>query len=52
MLPSKSELFMAKKGNFDLYTITNLSFMDLALHMKMKLNLFAVTKADLANRDE
>ena len=30
-LPTKSELIFAKKGKFDLYTITNLSFMDLAL---------------------
>ena len=52
MLPSKSELSFAKKGKFDLYTITNLSFMDLALAMKIKPNLYAVTKADLANRLE
>lgn len=44
MLPSKSELAMARKGKFDLYTITNMSFMDLALHMKIKPNLFAVSK--------
>jgi hypothetical protein len=44
MLPSKSELNMAKKGKIDLYTITNMSFMDLALFMKIKPNLFAVTK--------
>jgi hypothetical protein len=52
MLPTKTELNFARKGNFDLYTITNLSFMDLAMAMKIKPNLFAVVKSDLANRDE
>lgn len=52
MLPSKTELNLAKKAKFDLYTITNFSFMELALHLGLKPNLFAVTKNDLANRDE
>lgn len=52
MLPTKTELRFAAKGKFDLYTVTNLSFMDLAFAMKIKPNLFAVAKADLANRDE
>jgi hypothetical protein len=52
MLPTNTELKFAKKGSFDLYTITNLSFMDLALSMKIKPNLFAVAKEDLAVRDE
>jgi hypothetical protein len=30
MLPSKAELSLAKKGKFDLYTVTNFSFADLA----------------------
>jgi hypothetical protein len=30
MLPSKSDLNMAKKGKFDLYTVTNLSILDIA----------------------
>lgn len=48
MLPSKSELNFAKKGHFDLYTITNLSFMDLAQRLHLNINLFAVAKSDLA----
>ena len=30
MLPSKTELAFAHKGKFDLYTVTNFSFADLA----------------------
>lgn len=52
MLPSYSELKLAEKGKFDIYTITNLSFMDIALHLGMHPNLFAVSKKDLANREE
>lgn len=52
MLPSKTEIRFAKKGKFDLYTITNLSFMDLALAMKIKPNLYAISKGDLALREE
>lgn len=50
MLPSKTELIYAQKGSFDLYTITNVSFMDLALSRKIRLNVFAVTKENLADR--
>jgi hypothetical protein len=52
MLPSKTELNFAKRGKFDLYTLTNLSFMDLALHMNITPNLFAITRTNLANREE
>lgn len=52
MLPSKTELKMTAKGKFDLYTITNMSFMDIALTRGIKPNLYAVTKANLAIRDE
>jgi hypothetical protein len=52
MLPSKSELIFAKKGNLDLFTITNLSFMDVALHLKIKPNLYVVVKSDLSDRKE
>lgn len=52
MLPSKSELNLAKKCNFDLYTITNLSFWDIAFHMRLNLNVYAVSKSDLKVRDE
>lgn len=33
LLPSRTELNFAKKSKFDLYTITNFSFMDLALFL-------------------
>ena len=52
MLPTKSELKMAEKGKFDLYTITNLSFIDIALHLGVHPNVFAVCQTDLANRSE
>ena len=52
MLPSTSELKLAEKGKFDIYTITNLSFMDIALHLGIHPNLYAVAKNDLANREE
>lgn len=52
MLPSKTELNFAKRGRFDLYTITNLSFMDIALHLNITPNLFAVARANLADREE
>lgn len=48
MLPSKTELAFAAKGKFDIYTITNFSFADLAQHLNLKMNLYAVTKEDLA----
>lgn len=44
MLPSKTEINFAKKAKLDLYTITNLSFMDIAEYLTMRPNLFAVTK--------
>ena len=52
LLPSKTELSLAKKGMFDLYTITNLSLMDISEYLTMRPNLFAVTKSDLGNQDE
>jgi hypothetical protein len=52
MLPSVSELKLAEKGKFDIYTVTNLSFMDIALHLGIHPNLYAVAKNDLANREE
>lgn len=50
MLPSKTELIYAAKGGFDLYTITNVSFMDIAYARKINLNVYAVTKENLAER--
>ena len=52
MLPSNTELRFAKIGKLDIYTVTNLSFMDIAMSLKIKPNLYAVTKADLSNRKE
>ena len=43
---------MAKKGQFDLYTITNLSVMDIAEYLTMRPNLFSVSKNDLGNYSE
>ena len=52
LLPSKTELSLAKKSKFDLYTITNLSLMEISAYLSMNLNLFCVAKADLGNQDE
>ena len=52
LLPSKTELNLAAKSKFDLYTITNLSVADLAAYLSMHVSLFAVAKADLGNQDE
>jgi len=52
MLPSRTEVKLAEKSKFDLYTITNFSFSDLAHHLSVPLNLFAVSKNDLSNREE
>ena len=43
---------MAKKGQFDLFTITNLSVMDIAEYLTLRPNLFAVSKNDLGNQSE
>ena len=51
MLPSKTEILLGKKSNIDLYTITNLSFMDIALHHKITPNLYAVVRSHLAERE-
>ena len=42
MLPTATELNFAKKCKFDLYTLTNLSFADLATHLGMDYDLKAV----------
>jgi len=48
----KTEIKFAAKSKFDLYTITNFSFAELAFSLNMRPNMFAVTKHDLSNRDE
>ena len=52
MLPSATELKIASKCNFDLYTITNFSFMDLALHRGLRPSLKAVVKKNIGNQEE
>jgi hypothetical protein len=52
LLPSQTELSLAKKAKFDLYTITNLSFMDIAQYLSLKPALFAVARHDLGNLSE
>ena len=52
MLPSKTELNFAKKCNLDLYTLTNLSVLDIAENLSLRPNVFAVAKQDLGNADE
>ena len=49
LLPSKTELNLAKKAKFDLYTITNVSFMELASYLSIRPRLFAVVRPDLAD---
>lgn len=52
LLPSKTELSLAKKGHFDLYTITNLCVLEIAEHLTMRPQVIAVAKHNLANRGE
>lgn len=52
LLPSKTELQMAEKCKFDLYTITNLSFSEIAEYLSMRINLFGVAKNDLGDLSE
>jgi hypothetical protein len=52
MLPSKTELNFAKKCRLDLFTLTNLSVMEIAEYLTLRPNLFAVAKQDLGCLDE
>jgi hypothetical protein len=52
MLPSRTELNFAKKCGLDLYTITNLSVLEIAEYLSLIPNVFAVAKQDLGNADE
>ena len=52
MLPSKTELQLASKCKFDLYTITNLSVMEIAEYLTIRPTLIAVAKNNLADKDE
>jgi hypothetical protein len=51
MLPSESELKMGSKAGLDLFTITNLAFMDIAHYLKVKLNLFACAQNELGSSE-
>lgn len=47
MIPTTTELKLAHKCQYDLYTTTNFSFMDLAQTMKLpSIQLMAVPKVD------
>lgn len=52
MLPSKTELQLASKCKFDLYTITNLSVMEIAEYLTIRPTLIAVAKTNLSDKDE
>ncbi len=52
MLPSKLEVDMAKKGGFDFYVITNLSFMDIAYRLNYIPNLYIISKKSLGDMTE
>ena len=52
MLPSKTELQLASKCKFDLYTITNLSVMEIAEYLTIRPTLIAVAKSNLSDKDE
>jgi hypothetical protein len=47
MLPSRTELNLPKKADVDFWSITNLSFMDIAYRMGIKPNLFIRNNAQL-----
>lgn len=52
LLPSKTELSLAHKTHFDLYTLTNLSILEIAQYFSMQANVIAVAKHHLGNRLE
>jgi len=52
MLPSKVEINLAQKTEFDLYTVTNLSVIEIAEYLSIKAQLIAIAKHNLANRLE
>jgi hypothetical protein len=52
LLPSKTELQLARKCKFDLFTITNLSVVEIAEYLTMKPKLIAVCKKNIADKNE
>lgn len=52
MLPSKMEVEMAKKGGFDFYVITNISFMDIAYRLNFIPNLYVIGKKSIGDMKE
>lgn len=52
MLPSKLEVEMAKKGGFDFYVITNISFMDIAHRLNYVPNVYVIGKKQIGNMGE
>jgi DNA-binding CsgD family transcriptional regulator len=52
LLPSKTEMSLAHKAHFDLYTLTNLSVLEIAEYLDIKPHVIAIAKHNLSNRDE
>ena len=52
LLPSKTELSLAHKAHFDLYTLTNLSILEIAQYLSMQPHVIALSKHNLGNRQE
>ena len=52
MLPSNLEIKLAKASGFDLYTITYLTFVDMAYRLNFNPNLHVIAKKNLADCDE
>jgi len=52
MLPSKLEVEMARKGGFDFYVITNISFMDIAQRLNFVPNLYVISQKSLGDIGE
>ena len=52
MLPTRTEIKFAQLSKFDVYSITNFSFFDIAIFNLLKPSLYAVVKKDLSDRAE
>jgi hypothetical protein len=51
MFPSKTEMNLAKICKFDLFSITNFAFADIAQHLGMEVKLFATCRTDLRGQN-
>lgn len=52
MLPSQLELSVAKKGGFDFFTVTGITFMEIGQRIGFAPDLYVLSKADLSNCEE